>query len=290
MSNLDFTKAISTPDGVITNMSEKPEKNPHPVYGTEAFAARIEFDLKGRQREMFVELLNRQSKYTEMHRSTRSNIDQLKLFGGEYSTTSFNKPAASGPIEMETLLTCIDAKQDNRVLTTLQRLVAAQQRPQYSRLLLAPRESWKGERLIKLTNEEVIYDHSAISEQLLESIWLGKIPGREAIKPFMNKQKRPDILTPQQFLISEVEAMTPGDITSQYFWTICRRLRDVNGQKVEVRHGDAVVFDPRRSIGLRQVEVMNCDNTSIITHGLQIKVNMYDTNFHESQIDQMSGV
>jgi hypothetical protein len=161
-------------------------------------------------------------------------------------------------------------------------------RAKYMRLLLAPAESKRGERGLPLiTDHEIRYDHSQITPEMLQQLWLGA-PGRDLIKPYQIRTPMRPIVKRGEFFIGEMNAMDPEHPSSEHLWILRRWVRNTAWGKTGLRHGDAVGFDPYRSVGVRQGEFF-CTDKSVKTAGLQIVAEQYELDFGHSNGNQHKG-
>lgn len=257
----------------------------HPKYGTPSYGATIEVPLSAAQRDLLLALQDRDSLFRDVHRSTRSSIDQLGLFGGDSSSTTINIEQKFATVK--TLMTLVDGDPQNHVLAVLRDLVAGGQ-AKYLRLLIAPPESKRVEHgLPLLPSHEIYYDHSAITSEMLRNLWLGA-PGRETIAPAKRRRPLRDTVSKGEFFIGEMNAMDPDHPSREYLWILRRWVRNLQRDKTALRHGDAVGFDPYRSVGIRQGEFF-CTEGSVKTADLQIIAEQYELDFAHSNGGQHKG-
>lgn len=282
---MQFTKAMTTVDGSVVALDSEDRTALHPKYGTPSYGALIEIPLSSEQRDLLLAIQDRETLHEDVHRSTRSSIDQLGLFGGDSGTTSIEV----GPLSaiVHTRVTLVDRDPQNLVLNVLRDLVDGG-KTKYMRLLLAPAESKRGERGLSLiTDHEIRYDHSQITPEILKKLWLGA-PGREMILPFQIRQPMRSTAKKGDFFIGEMNAMDPQHPSSEHLWILRRWVRNSSWGKTSLRHGDAVGFDPYRSVGVRQGEFFATEK-SVKTAGLQVVAEQYELDFANSNGDQHKG-
>jgi hypothetical protein len=203
----------------------------------------IEIPLLRAQQELCEALLAR-SGLREIHRCTRSSIDQLGIFGCASGSTKMQ--VRDGVARIETLITLVDRHPKNKILSAL-RSVVETKKAQYCRLLLTPDESKRGERSLPIeTNKEIWYDHNALTLERLKDLWLGA-PGRETIFPAKRERHMRRKMKPGQFLLGEMEAMDSDHPSKEHLWVLKRRVRRTHWKnRTNIRHGEACGFDPHR--------------------------------------------
>jgi hypothetical protein len=274
--------AIVTRDGEIVRIGNHIQQ--HPVYKTPAIEIDVYYPLSYIQKGVFDVLYLRDTEeLRQVHRGTRSSIDQLSIFGGEFSTTEFSGQDAGG-VYMTTLVTGVNGQKSERMLATLKKLIKEGLRPKFGRLLLAPEESYCDQKMIPIEQSKLEINITNFNDRALEEIWLGEGSGRSNIEANRKHMLFTDEIKPLEYLLGEVQGMAPNDPHLDKFWVISRMLRDrFTEEKTSVRHGDAVIFDPYRSKGIRQIEVYNTDEHKIYKPSeLDIKVKMFKCNFQHS--------
>lgn len=284
---MNFSKAMTTADGCIVDLAQESDATTHPKYGMPAYRAVIEVPLLPAQQELCEALLAR-SGLREIHRSTRSSIDQLGLFGCTSGSTKIQ--VHDGVARIHTLITLVDLHPRNKVLAAL-RAVVDTNKAQYCRLLLTPDESKHGERSLPIEiDREIWYDHDALTQAQLENLWLGA-PGRETILPAKRERSMRRKMKPGQFLIGEMEAMDPEHPSKEHLWVLKRRVRCTHWKnRTNIRHGEACGFDPHRSTGVRQGEFFHIGKKALSTRDLFMVADQFELDYDNSHGAQHSGV
>ncbi len=285
---MNFLKAMTTADGCIVELDPPSKAAPHPKYNLPSYRAVVEIALRPAQRDLLGALLDR-SGMEEVHRSTRSSVDQLGLFGCDSSSTSVRMEGDKAIVE--TRIALVDPHPQNRVLDAL-RAVVHTQKAKYCRLLLTPAESKHGERALPLVpGREVWYDHAALPQSELERLWLGG-PGREIILPAKRERELPKTLPKGAFFIGEVHAMDPDHPSAEHLWVLKRRVRQgAWDNRTSIRHGDACGFDPHRSTGIRQGEFFVTGRKRVTTNDLLMIAEQFELDYENSNGElQHSGV
>lgn len=276
---MDLTKAMTTADGCIVELDDEQDAQPHPKYKLPSYRAVVEIALQPAQKELLQVLLQR-SGLEEVHRGTRSSIDQLGLFGCDSASTTVHVEGEKAVVE--TRVTLVDPHPQNKVLEAL-RSILNTRKAQYCRLLLTPAESKHGERSLPIIpDREVWYDHSLLTREQLERLWLGG-PGREIILPAKRERPMPQTVRKGQFFIGEVVAMDPDHPSKEHLWVLKRRVRQGAWQnRTRLRHGDACGFDPHRSTGIRQGEFFMTGGTPLSTKDLIMIAEQFELDYENS--------
>ncbi len=276
---MDLTKAMTTADGCIVELGDEQDAQPHPKYKLPSYRAVIEIALRPQQKDLLQILLQR-SGLEEIHRGTRSSIDQLGLFGCDSKSTTVHIEGDKAIVE--TRVTLVDHDRQNKVLDAL-RAVMHTQKAQYCRLLLTPSESKRGERALPLVpGREVWYDHAALPQSELERLWLGG-PGREIILPAKRERPMPKTVSQGDFFIGEVHAMDPDHPSTEHLWVLKRRVRQgAWSNRTRIHHGDACGFDPHRSTGIRQGEFFVTGGHKVSTDNLLMIAEQFELDYENS--------
>lgn len=303
-SNVDVSTAVATQDGELLALSS--QSVDHPVYNTPAYEAKVRFEISAYQHELAL-CLEMEQNNRNAQTIARSAPEQLGVFSGGFAANGTDplfevQKITEDSIEIATYVTTVDSNADGRMLQSLQSLMLRLQnpksvkdstRPKIMRLFLAHPEAKvtvPEPRLLKLLPEKVVYDSIKFSNEELESIWLGTQSGREVLLP---KGARKDVerkIQPGSFIVGEVSAMKRDDPSSQHFWLIERVVLDEHGNPTAIRHGEAALFDPMRSIGLRQIEVVNIGAESVASDSLYFQITEYHPDILHSNGAQMTGV
>ncbi len=278
---------MTTADGYVIELDDVSAAAPHPKYGVPSYGALIRVPLLPAQRELFRALHDR-SGIAEIHRSTRSSVDQLSLFGGDSASTQMFLDGDDAMVK--TRIALLDPHPQNKILDAL-RAVVHTQKAQYLRLLLAPKESKHGERGLPVGSEhEIWYDYEQLPQSVLERLWLGG-PGRELIQHAKRKRPMRTHLTKGDFLLAEMNAMDPEHPSREHLWVLKRKVRGAAWKdKTHLRHGDACGFDPHRSTGNRQGEYFYMGDAPLSTERLQMIAEEHELDFENSNGSQLTGV
>jgi hypothetical protein len=284
---VDLSKAMTTADGCIVELDGEQDAQPHPKYKLPSYRAVIEIALRGPQKELLQELLRRGG-LEEVHRSTRSSVDQLGLFGCDSASTTVRVDGDKAIVE--TRIAMVDRDPRNKLLAAL-RAVVHTKRAQYCRLLLTPAESKHGERSLPiLPDREVWYDHDQLTQESLEALWLGA-PGRQTILPAKRERPMPATIRKGQFFIGEVHAMDPDHSSKEHLWVLKRRVRQgAWNKRTSLRHGDACGFDPHRSTGIRQGEFFLTGGPPLKTDDLIMIAEQFELDYENSNGTQHTGI